>query len=65
MTGDELKQCFDIIGWSARQAEQRWGLSGNMVQRMVNGKRPIPESVAQWARKLAATFDELGTPSLS
>lgn len=65
MTGDELKDCFDIIGWSVRQAEHRWGVSGNTVQRMINGTRPIPESVANWARSLAKAFDVLGTPTVT
>lgn len=65
MTADELKDCFDMIGWSARQAEQRWGVSGNTVQRMLTGKREIPDSVARWARALAEAFDSLGTPTFS
>ena len=64
MTGDELKDCLDLIGWTARTAEHRFGTTGNTIQRMINGDRASPENLALWARTLAAVVDALGVPRM-
>jgi plasmid maintenance system antidote protein VapI len=65
LTGEELAHCLDAIDWSVRGLSRRLDVPEQTIRRMVNDQNPIPDSLAQYVRVVAAVICALDVPDLT
>jgi transcriptional regulator with XRE-family HTH domain len=58
MDGAEMEALLRQIGWTARELAQRLGIRGSTVGDWLNGRRSIPDNVADWLRQVAQVLDQ-------
>ena len=52
MNTDEMRECLDGLGWSQRQLSSILDVDEGTVRKWARGRNQIPESIAQWLKKL-------------
>ena len=62
MTGEEFKKHLDAVGWTVRQAEQRWRWPEGSLSRMIESSHPMPRGAVTWAIAVSAVIQALPTP---
>jgi hypothetical protein len=55
MTPEELEQVRKAMGWNIHTLAEKCGVGSITAQKMLAGKRPVPQPLAHWLLWLAAT----------
>lgn len=66
MTPQRLSECLALIRWSPATLAEAMSLSPEVIDRWLEGSRPIPSRVASWTEALCFTHEsaDLLRPSL-
>lgn len=57
MSGADLADALESIGWSVEAAARVWDVRRQTVQRWINERKPIPPEIANHATLLADFHD--------
>ncbi len=63
MTPDRLRECLDIIGWTAQQLARQLDSNERQVRRMVAGASRVPPPVADWLEVLVRLHEDNPPPA--
>jgi DNA-binding transcriptional regulator YdaS (Cro superfamily) len=64
MTGAELNDALDAIGWSQSELARRLGVIKPRVQTWVSGRVTVPQEVADWVARVATLIGQNPPPTM-
>ena len=58
MNGQELSEALKQIGWNPTELARRLGIRVHSIFDWLNGRRPVPDNVADWLIKVRDLVDQ-------